>query len=65
MGKFSLHNKRFLSQARRTRHFARNERRGEERRVCLAWLARENFGVLDQWSLKGVGRLEEVPIIRL
>ena len=43
----------------------RSERRGKGRRVGRAWLARENFGVLDQWSHKGVGRLEEVPIIRL
>ena len=28
----SLHNRRFLSQARRTRHFARSARRGEEKK---------------------------------
>ena len=28
---FNLHNRRFMSQARRTRHFARSARRGEEK----------------------------------
>ena len=39
-GKFSLHNRRFLSQARRTRHFARNEceARDEGRRGAFASL---------------------------
>ena len=29
----SLHNRRFMSQARRTRHFARSARRGEEKKI--------------------------------
>ena len=30
---FSLHNSRFISQARRTRHFTRSARRGEEKNI--------------------------------
>ena len=63
----SLHNWRLMNQARRTRHFAQDEResRGEGRRkirakfhVCLAWLIKRLLCRLvrgDKMSVKDTG----------
>ena len=41
----SLHNRRFMSQARRTRHFARSARRGEEKKIKLYFFSSLRFAL--------------------